>query len=422
MYSGSPYFSERARRSSCSSENWRTGAGLNTLAIAEELATQYRLAGSSEDGMESVNGTVIAFLHDTVGRANGVVLDGGEEIRCSPAQLDLIAPIVTLGSRIEIGGDVQYCKDEQRILSAAHITNLESKRTTSLPAPVCLGKPGMLSHVTPTTRASLAHLPSKGDESLAVEPAAIEDSLSAVDLALKKITGRPRERQGRTTNENSQRESTAILRATRSDAVEEIERAYDGLHRIQAILAYLNIIGRQVHGISQMHEEAKHTYEQAMSRHGMLDFEGAREFASASGCLSRVIEGAICRTLRSDSGFPSTVTPPPEHAGTCGSSSRVEEDLELVEGVLSRVHWLLENGTLPADDRAQVRKITVWSDAFYHQARRSYEHGAHRDAAELAQAAVYTAHSAEHVCRNWYLAHAMSSPDGVISGVPSPQP
>lgn len=371
--------------------------------------------------MQSVNGTVKAFLRDALGRINGFVLDGGEEIRTSTAQLDLIAGIVKLDSRIEIGGDVQYTNDGQRVLSAAHITNLDSERTTSLPAPVRLGKPGMPLDTTPSTTASLAHLQTKDQERSSGSASMPLKSPDAIDLALEKITSEAGP-SARTTRGHSLNYHVSLLRATRSDAAAEIERAYDSLHRIQAILAYLNIVKRQVHGISQMHEEAKHTYEQAITRHGARDFEGAREFASASGCLTRVIEGAISRTLRSDTSYPSVVPLPPEHADACGSPSRVQDDLDTVEVVLSRVHWLLENGTLPSDDRAQVRKITVWSDAFYQQARRMYEQGAHEDAAELAHAAVDAAHSAEHICRNWYVAQAMHSQDGLISAGQSPQP
>jgi len=369
--------------------------------------------------MQSVNGTITVFLRDTVGRVNGFALDSGEEIRCSAAQLDLFAAFVTLGSRVEIGGDFQYMNDEQSILSGAHITNLDSQRTTSLPAPVRLGKPGMLLNSTPTTTASLTHLQAQGDERSSGSASHFVKSPDAFDLP-KKITSAAGQ-SGCATNEHAQRYPVPLPPATRSDAAAEIERAYDSLHRIQAILAYLNIVKRQVHGISQMHEEAKHTYEQAISRHAARDFEGAREFASASGCLSRVIEGVICRTLRSDTSYPSLVPPPPEHAGTCGSTSRVQEDLHVVEGVLSRVHWLLENGTLPSDDRAQVRKITVWSDAFYQQARRMHEHGSHEDAAGLAHAGVDAALSAEHICRSWYLAHAIHSHEGLIPAGPSPQ-
>jgi hypothetical protein len=371
------------------------------------------VTGSSEGAMTSVSGTVKGLLRDVLGRVNGFVLDGGEEIRTSTAQLDLIAAQVTLGSRIELGGDVQHSNDGQRVLSAAHITNLDSERTTSLPAPLRLGKPGMPIATTPTATASLAyHKTLESEKSLdGDEPR--RKSLDASDLALQKIALEAAP-EAHGTHAHGQKGPVTLPRAMRSDAAAEIERAYDSLHRIQAILAYLKIVKRQVHGISQMHEEAKHTYEQAMAKHATREFEGAREFACASRYLSRVIEGVISRTLRSDTSYPSVVPHPPEHGDTSGNSGQAQNDLVAVENVLSRVHWLLENGTLPLDDRAQVRKITVWSDAYYQQARRMYEQGSHEDAADLARAATDAAHSAEHICRNWYVAQAIHSNDGLI--------
>src|ERR1700694_5344462 len=98
-------------------------------------------ASLSEDEMQSVNGKVIEFLRDGAGRVNGFVLDGGEEVRSSVDQLDLVAAMIMVNSRIEISVDFQNGKDEQKILTAAQITNLDSNRTASLRAPVCLRKP-----------------------------------------------------------------------------------------------------------------------------------------------------------------------------------------------------------------------------------------------------------------------------------------
>ncbi len=90
-------------------------------------------------------------------------------------------------------------------------------------------------------------------------------SLDPIALLLEKMASQPRPSQY-ASHEDPQRGHLPLPRAMRSDAATEIEHAYDSLHRIQAILAYLHIVKRQVHGISQMHQEAKHTYEQALSR------------------------------------------------------------------------------------------------------------------------------------------------------------
>ena len=369
--------------------------------------------------MQSVYGKVVEFLRDAAGRVNGFVLDGGEAIRSSADQLDLVAAIVTLDSRIQVSGDLQDGSNEQEFLIAAQITNLDSKRTASLPAPVCLGKPGMLSDGAPNRAASLAHLKIMEKDGPAVSIPQGDGRLDPIALLLEKMASQPR--QSRHASDEDLQRSHVPPHARRSDAAREIEHAYDSLHRIQAILAYLKIVKRQIHGMSQMHEEAKHTYEQALARHAARDFEGAREFATASGCLSRVVEGVISRTLRSDTSYPSVVLPPPEHTGACGDSSRVHDDLGAVEGVLSRIHWLMDNGTLPLEDRTQVRRIAAWGDAFYQQARRMFQHGLHEEAVELAQAAIDTAHSAEHICRNWYVARAGDFQHHTIPAGRSPQ-
>jgi hypothetical protein len=215
--------------------------------------------------------------------------------------------------------------------------------------------------------------------------------------------------------------SDAVLtRATTSDAATGMERAFDGLHRIHAILAYLHIVKLHVPGIRQFLDEAKHTYEQALARYAAHDFEGAREFAAACQCLSRVVEIVISRTLRSDTSCPTMVPPPPQHPTTYGESAYLQDGLDEVESVLSRLHWLLVNGTLPLEDRTQVRRIASWGDAFYHETLRMYRSGSLEDARELVRAAHSAAHSAEHVCRNWYVAHALNP--SMISTERSPQP
>jgi hypothetical protein len=370
--------------------------------------------------MQAIRGKVIEFKSDAVGRVNGFVLDGGEEICFSADHLGDVTQIATLNSSIQIMFDFQYGSKEQSVLTATQITNLDSKQSASLPAPVCLRKPGIPSEATPAKTASLAHLRTVEEGRLTATGTPVAGSPDPIGLLLEKMASQPRPPR-RGSDEYLQGSHAPLPRAMSSDAATEIEHAYDSLHRIQAILAYLNIMKRQIHGMGQMHEEAKHTYEQALSRHAAREFDGAREFAAASGCLTRVVEGVIARTLRSDTSYPSLVSPPPEHNGNFGDPSRVHDDLDAVEAVLSRIHWLMENGTLPLEDRTQVRRIAAWGDAFYQQARRMFQHGSHEDSAELAQAALDAAHAAEHVCRNWYVAHAADPPHHTIPADRLPQ-
>jgi len=371
--------------------------------------------------MQSVDGKVSKFLYNSSGILSGFVLGRGQEIRfwISQANVGAVTDTVTAGSRVEVQGDLRRDATGEEYLLAALVTNLDSKQSASLPAPVCLGKPGMQSVGAPHTAASLAHLRIASPERHGGAGSQADRAADAIAFYLREIASHP-EQSAFSSDQNSSAPNAVLTRATTSDAATGIERAYDGLHRIQAILAYLHIVKLHVPGIGQFLDEAKHTYEQALARYAAKDFEGAREFAAACQCLARVVEIVISRTLRSDTSCPTIVPPPPEHPTTCGESVYVQDGLEEVESVLSRVHWLLENGTLPLEDRTQVRRIASWGDAFYQQTRRMYRSGSLEDASELVQAAHSAAHSAEHICRNWYVAHALDP--RVIGAEQSPQP
>ena len=370
--------------------------------------------------MQTLYGTVTQLLRDADKRVHGFVLNSGEAIHLSTDHLDLVRAFLTLNSRIQITGDLRSGRNGQQLLTSAHLTNLDSNRSIRLPAPVRLGKPGMLLDATPNTTASLA-LHQATQEAVPSETGLQTHSPPEVlDRLLEEAASKARQLRSAAT-EHPHQHSQPLLRTTRSDAASAIERAYDRLLRIQATLAYLNIMKRQVHGMSQIHEETTHTYEQALSRHAERDFEGAFEFAAASECLSRVVEGVISRTLRSDTSYPSLVPPPPLHLGTSEKPSGVQDDLNAVEAVLARVHWLLENGTLPLEDRTQVRRIAGWGDAFCQEARRMYQRGSHEDAIELVHAGIDVAVAAERICRNRYVAHAADSQHHRITADHSPQ-
>ena len=196
-----------------------------------------------------------------------------------------------------------------------------------------------------------------------------------------------------------------VQRATSYEAGLAIERAYDSLHRIQAMLAYLQIVKQQVHGIAQFLDETKHTYQQALMQHAAQDFEGAREFAWASAYLALLVETILARALRSDSTYPSIVPPPPKHVAVSMDAANLETELDEAYVLLSRIHWLLERGTLPLEERTQVRRISSWSDTLFAQARQLHASGSQQDAEEFLQAAQAAANAAEHICRRWYAGH-----------------
>jgi hypothetical protein len=89
--------------------------------------------------------------------------------------------------------------------------------------------------------------------------------------------------------------------ARANDVTREIDRAYDGLHRTQAMLMYLNIMNRERPEVVEYFEEAQHAYVRALCRYEVLDFESAREFAAVSTNLVRVLEILVSNCASEDS-------------------------------------------------------------------------------------------------------------------------
>jgi hypothetical protein len=359
--------------------------------------------------MVFVSGWTRELLRDREGELSGFLLDNGLEIQFTAALGLIAAQIIREGSRVEVEGRLE--REEFSlgyVLQATVIKNLDSKESVTLPASKEEGKPRM-QLTTPIATASLAPAHSRNREE---EANHAQGEVLVCSRTPKQATKQvASEEDSQTLTPGSffhrllQDTEGQGVELARNESARSIGLAYDNLHRIQALLAYLHIMKHGVPGIGQFLDEAKHTYEQALARFAEDDFRGAKEFAEASGSLSRVVEIVMARTLRSDDSLPSLVPPPPGHSTASLEPDLVKKDLAHAETVLSRIHWLLQNGTLPSEDRAQVRKIVAWGDAFYKQAQRTFKDAVLEDAAEFAQAALAGAYSAEHVCRKWYVSH-----------------
>jgi len=305
--------------------------------------------------MHTVSGRITKFLDGPQSGSKSLLLENGHSVHVPASCVDSVLCLVRVGSHIGVEGIFHPASDNfaEGFWEPALITNFDSHGSVTFSTPNHKDAPRMLAEcTTPHTSASLAQKHIADD---------------------------------------------------RGEAVAVIGQSFDCLHRVQAIVAYLRIVKRDVPGIGQLLDEAKHTYEQSLERFQVGNVAAAREFAAASTGLSRVVEILISRALRYDSCLPSLVAPPPDLCSCAGDSSQVEADLEEAEFLLARIHWLLEHGTLPLEDRTQVRRIVSWGDALFKQARHSYQQVSMPDAVELAQAALAGAHSAEHVCRKWYV-------------------
>jgi hypothetical protein len=350
--------------------------------------------------VQTVSGQIERFIEDPRGVINGLVLDGGQVVRFPSEKAPGVARIVCVGSHVGIEGILHSDGSAEEYWEPFLIMNFDSKRSVTFLAPNSQARPGVLPHNYPPTEAPLVHPGTPA-------PASQAKSLVGNEVPSEKRLGRFPSKPSSSLNTSW----TVHSAEPPVIATADISRSYDALHRVQAILAYLHIMKRDVPGIGQLLDEAKHTYVQALSRYDSRSFVAASDFAAASAGLVRVVEMLISRAVRSDSSLPSLVPRPPDSPSHSIDSSEIEENLTEAESILSRVHWLLENGTLPLEDRTQVRRIASWSDAFCHQAQHSCRRTSLADANELAEAAVAAAHSAEHVCRKWYVGQTVVPSD-----------
>jgi hypothetical protein len=355
--------------------------------------------------MAFVTGQVANLIRDPNGELKGLLLKDGREVDFTAALGHLVSRIVSEACSVGVEGIARVDDSPERYIFATLVTNLDSHQTATLPTPKHKGKPGMQLYNVPIDPASPAPSDSQPENELASAWSLDSDEILRPQQIPDEDAAPVPLHPASFFRSMLEKFDLSGMNFARNDSARSIGQAYDSLHRIQAILAYLHIMKHAVPGISQFLDEAKDTYVQALSRFAAGDFFGAKEFAEASESLSHIVEIVMARTLRCDSTLPSLVPPPPKHISASPEPVHVEEDLAHAESLLSRIHWILDHGTLPLEDRAQVRKIASWGDAFYRQAQRTYRSSVLEDASEFAEAALAGAYSAEHVCRKWYANH-----------------
>ena len=323
--------------------------------------------------MRTITGKICGLLSNSAGEINGIVLDGGQSVEFPPERASQVFSVATLGSRVE----VRALKQDGPILRAQFtgvlVTDLASKQSVSLSA-------------------SSSRQPPEAPAGIYPPPGTATPLAPAFQRAAASST----------------RESWQHL-ATRNEVANEMEQAYDGLHRTQAMLAYLEMIRQEKTEIGEYLDEAKHTYVQALTRYQACDFEGAREFAAASGDLSRMVEILISRTFHWSSDYPKLVPMPPEHVLDRSDLGATKRELDRIQQLLARIDWVMANGTLPSEDREQVRKLSAWGANLRRWALRLLDAGAPTEAFEFVRAADAAVNSAEHLCKKCYVTRAADS-------------
>ncbi len=352
--------------------------------------------------MEIVYGRIREVLPASDGEISGFVIDGGLEVHIPKGGAKQVASLVPVGSRLEICGNPYRGPSGDPRIEAKFITNLDSKRSVNLQNSPPPNEPEMSSLCAPTSAETASLAPPQSETKDKTE-----DSLPSVPAEQSWPTDIPHANfASQTLLKNPVGSVPGHIRTDEDGAARVIELAYDGLHRSQALLAYVKIIDLQAPDVSQMFEESRRTYQQAVSSYQKRDYAVASEFAAASGELSRSVEVAVSRILRVDASSPTLVPYPPGNQPAVTTSGEMEGSLNRVGKLLARIHWLVNNGTLPLEDRAQVARIASWSDIYYAKGRQSFHTGAIVEASYFINAAEALAHSAEHVCKQDYIAHA----------------
>ncbi len=284
---------------------------LLSLLWTTPVIDQRQSSRHAEDKMEIIRGTIRETIPAIDGKMCGFVMDGGMEVHFSPEKAAQVSPLISVGSRVEICGKSYRGISGDPRLDAQFITNLDSDRFVNLETPPPLHHPEVSTSNCPTAVEAAPLAPpasarvEDGDNSMpqgstyvkSAEQARHTPILSAKFLSHTAFDGSLVNRSRRS-------------RANEDRAAKSIELAYDGVHRSQALLAYVKIVDLQAPDVSQLFEEAMHTYQQAVSNYEKQDFEVASEFATASGELSRCVELVVSRILRSDSGYPRLVPYP----------------------------------------------------------------------------------------------------------------
>lgn len=311
--------------------------------------------------MQIINGKICKFLEDSTGQVNGFLLDTGLDVRFPASRWKQVQAIARVGSVVVVHARISGNTVEEAQALARAVINMDSKQAVDL------------------------YVPLRREEEEGADA-------SAVDGVER--PGRPAEHPAG------------------NEVASEIDAAYMNLHRTQAMLAYLGMIGQERTTIREYWDEAKQIYLRSLTHYRSRDFEGARELAEASAALSRLVDILISRIFHTTGDYPTLVPSPPHHVSTHAEGKRAKRELDRVERLLARVQWVAENGTIEEREREQVRRLSSWSERFWQWGHRLLDIGSTEDAFEIVRAADAAVLCAEHLCRQSYVSHEIRCDSG----------
>lgn len=354
--------------------------------------------------MQAIRGRVAGFLSNSSGQSTGFVLDNGIEVHFPPHESSRVSPVVEVGSPVEIHGWARPGPAHEMRFDATAIKNCESNRIAffeDLPLPHDPEVPPF--SATTEEAAPLPH--SHGEERAHPASTAKSLGLRKEDFVATERGDSLASRSSRTWHNPPVGSAASSRQTSTEQSARAIEAAYDGLHRTQAILAYVKIVDLKDPDVGRLLEGAQQTYQRAFFSHQNSDFTAAGELAAASRNLSAAVETIVSRIFRSSATFPALVLPPPPRPATREESAQVLDRILRTQKSLARIQWLLENGTMPQEDVEEVQEIAAWCERFFRQAQREFQAGGIDDSAGLAETACAIAQAAEHICKKCYVSH-----------------
>jgi hypothetical protein len=358
--------------------------------------------------MQTIRGRVQRFLGKGPGKIGGFVLDNGIEVRFPSLDARQIFTVIEIGASAEIRGLTRPDSAAGRRFDVAAIINRETSQVLhfeNLPLPHDPEVPPP--SIATEEAASLPPLPPESLEHPAssTRRLGLADGVSGERTDQGALPNRPTNRSQTTPKEPAN--STRSI--NREGAARKIEYAYDALHRTQAILAYVKIVDLKYPDVGRLLEQARDSYIRALSSYQHANFTAADELAAASRYLSAAAEGIVSRIFRSSANSPTLVPPPPRHQATQEESAQALNRILRTEKSLSRIRWLLENGTMPQEDVEEVEEISTWCERYFQRAQRSFHAGWVEDSADSAETAYAIAQAAEHLCKKCYVSRESSS-------------
>jgi hypothetical protein len=195
--------------------------------------------------MEVIQGNICEILPETADDVFVLALAGGSEVLLPQKWVSTVLDVVSLGSDLEMCGYAFCALAGDPCVNAQFITNLTSRRSLSL-------------RETPASPEASPCSPTPVGATPLAPPFTVvafeqpEDERVAVPFSYPSSTPL----LGNISHN---------LKLEQHSAPASVELAYDGLHRAQALIAYVRILDLELPDLTHLMEESRQTYELAVA-------------------------------------------------------------------------------------------------------------------------------------------------------------